>query len=172
MPPLPIIRPYDPLRDHAPFLTCIIVLQDSERRLEPDLPPGAEMAHAWREHLLHHCTAPRGQIYVAAHDQTLAGYIAIIDDVPPAGADDEQAPYTYINDLVVLPEYRQQGLGRALLEQAETYARARGATQLRLRALSKNQPAARLYRTLGFTDYRIELVKRLPERYRNAQRLG
>jgi hypothetical protein len=39
---------------------------------------------------------------------------------------------------------------------------AQGATILRINVLAKNEDAARLYGNFGFTDYRIQLIKRLP----------
>ena len=49
----------------------------------------------------------------------------------------------------------------ALLQRAEAYARERGMTVLRINVLAKNEVAGQLYRTLGFSDYRIQLLKRL-----------
>jgi len=39
-----MIRDYDPARDREQLRTCVVELQDSERRLEPTLPAGEAMA--------------------------------------------------------------------------------------------------------------------------------
>jgi ribosomal protein S18 acetylase RimI-like enzyme len=61
----------------------------------------------------------------------------------------------------VLPAYRRRGLGRALLERAVAFARGKGAKALRVGVLARNEGAARLYRSLGFGDYTIQLNKPL-----------
>jgi ribosomal protein S18 acetylase RimI-like enzyme len=103
-----------------------------------------------------------GRILVAEIGQRIIGLAAVLARVIPNDPDEEQTPYAYISDLVVLPEYRGRGVGHALLEQAESYARSAGATILRINVLAKNEDAARLYANFGFTDYRVQLVKRLP----------
>jgi ribosomal protein S18 acetylase RimI-like enzyme len=91
----------------------------------------------------------------------VVGFVGVIASVTPNEPDEEATPYTYISDLVVLPAYRRRGIGSALLRHAEAYARERGMTLLRINVLAKNQLAGRLYRTFGFSDYRIQLVKRI-----------
>jgi ribosomal protein S18 acetylase RimI-like enzyme len=76
--------------------------------------------------------------------------------------DEDQTPYAYISDLIVLPRYRRRGIGRALLDRAEALVRSSGAKVLRGGVLAKNEPAARLYRSAGFAGYQLQLVKKLP----------
>ena len=52
--------------------------------------------------------------------------------------------------LAVDPAVQQQGLGRALLEEAMATARQRGAGALFLEVASSNGPARALYAVLGF----------------------
>lgn len=121
-----------------------------------------EMADAYINLLLERCSGASGRILVAEIGQTIVGLAAVMARVIPNNPEEEQTPYAYISDLVVLPDYRGRGVGHALLEQAETYVRSAGATILRINALAKNEDAARLYRNFGFTDYRVQLIKRLP----------
>lgn len=51
--------------------------------------------------------------------------------------------------LAVDPQYRQQGIGRSLLEQLRTGAASRGAKRLLLE-MRKGNPAEALYRNFGF----------------------
>ncbi len=57
--------------------------------------------------------------------------------------DPDEAPkgFAYVSDLTVLTQYRGRGLARALLSRAKQYARKRGATTLRVLALSQNTVA-------------------------------
>jgi ribosomal protein S18 acetylase RimI-like enzyme len=56
----------------------------------------------------------------------------------------------WIEELFVAPEYRQRGLGRALVQQVEAYARQEDLKGIDLEAYQGNTPASVLYRTEGF----------------------
>jgi ribosomal protein S18 acetylase RimI-like enzyme len=53
-------------------------------------------------------------------------------------------------DLFVLPEARQRGVGRALMERARHFAQATGASRLELSTAKDNRPAQALYESLGY----------------------
>ncbi|HSG65184.1 MAG TPA: GNAT family N-acetyltransferase [Gammaproteobacteria bacterium] len=61
-------------------------------------------------------------------------------------------PLLNIHDLAVLPQYRGQGIGRALLSAAEGHARENGCCRLTLEVQDDNRPARELYRRFGFDD--------------------
>lgn len=69
-------------------------------------------------------------------------------------------PLLNIHDLAVVPERRGQGVGRALLSAAESFARARGCVKLSLEVLEENTGAQKLYESFGFRDYQIGGVER------------
>lgn len=156
-----MIRPYDPTRDHAGASACIVELQEFERALEPALPPGLAMADAYLAVLVGRCAQHAGQLFVAEVEGQIVGFAAVLGRIEPEAPDQEQAAHTYVSDLVVLPAHRNCGIGRKLLEQAETLARRLGTTRLEIGVLSKNPDAARLYRGFGFADFRIMMTKRL-----------
>ena len=52
--------------------------------------------------------------------------------------------------LMVAAGHRRRGVGRALLEQAVTWARAAGVRKLELHVFPWNEPAIRLYEQFGF----------------------
>lgn len=62
-------------------------------------------------------------------------------------------PLLHIQDLAVIPDYRGQGVGRALLEAVEEQALDHGCCKLTLDVQDDNQPARALYERFGFTDY-------------------
>ena len=53
-------------------------------------------------------------------------------------------------DLYVIPEMRQQGIGRALMERSHEFAQASGALRLELSTAKDNRPAQALYESLGY----------------------
>ncbi len=62
-------------------------------------------------------------------------------------------PFLNVHDLAVLPEHRGRGLGRALLDEAERRARARGCVKMTLEVHDSNAGAKRLYRDFGFAGW-------------------
>lgn len=69
--------------------------------------------------------------------------------------------HSYILLLYVLPAYRRQGIGSALMLHAETLARERGDRQIALQVFQSNQPALNLYRQIGYETQSIWMVKPL-----------
>jgi len=85
-------------------------------------------------------------VLVAEIDGTVAGYVRMSQPSPiPAGDH-----VLMISGLAVDPAFQRRGVGRALIDAAAEEARARGARRLRLRVLSHNTAAMRLYESTGF----------------------
>lgn len=63
--------------------------------------------------------------------------------------------------LYVVPEHRRRGVGKALMEYAQTWARARGDKQIGLQVFSSNTPALNLYNQLGFQTQSLWMIKPL-----------
>jgi GNAT superfamily N-acetyltransferase len=61
-------------------------------------------------------------------------------------------PLINIHDLAVLPEYRGQGLGRALLDAVERNARLRRCCKVTLEVQENNHRARRVYKAAGFAQ--------------------
>jgi ribosomal protein S18 acetylase RimI-like enzyme len=70
----------------------------------------------------------------------------------PMAADGEetQPDEFYVSHLAVLPEFRRQGVGRALLNHADTLARAAALTKCSLCVDIDNPNAQHLYQSQGF----------------------
>lgn len=67
----------------------------------------------------------------------------------------------YVNELVVDAQRRRQGVGRALLNEAEKHALVLGAKRLDLTVWSFNSDAIRVYERCGMTPQRIIYEKPL-----------
>jgi GNAT superfamily N-acetyltransferase len=67
--------------------------------------------------------------------------------------------HAYIFLLYVNPDHRRQGIGSALMQQAEMWAKARGDRQIGLQVFQQNQPALNLYEKLGYRPQSIWMVK-------------
>jgi GNAT superfamily N-acetyltransferase len=60
-------------------------------------------------------------------------------------------PGLYLEDIFVLPEYRRQGIGKALMMSVAKIAFERGCGRLEWSVLDWNQPAIEFYQSLGAT---------------------
>lgn len=61
-------------------------------------------------------------------------------------------PYFYVHDLIVRPEFRGQGLGRALLDELVRLSQEKEYCKLTLEVREDNAVAQKLYRSLGFAE--------------------
>lgn len=69
--------------------------------------------------------------------------------------------HTNVFLLYVDPNYRQQGIGSALMHHAEAWARAQGDRQIGLQVFQTNQVALNLYQNLGYQPQSLWMVKPL-----------
>lgn len=86
------------------------------------------------------------RIFVA-EDRTVIGFLAV-------EVYHENQDYIYLNDFAVAAEYRNKGIGSALLKAAESYARDINTLTLCLHVEKMNLPAMQLYENLGYEKYR------------------
>jgi ribosomal protein S18 acetylase RimI-like enzyme len=170
------IRAYRPDVDTEGVRACLVELQDHERTFEPALTEGAAMADAHLALLIDRCLDWDGCMFVALDGAHVVGVVCVWARVPPDGPDDVPTDHAYVADLAVLATHRGRGIGRALLERAEAFARRRGSTTLRVGVRSRNQAARGLYASAGFAEDRLELVKPLTgldvRRVRSGRRSG
>ena len=97
-----------------------------------------------------------GTLYVAELNGTIAGTVMYLRTQNPAyQTADWQIPYDSpvltLHILAIHPEYQGRGMGRALMDYAETLAKERGALAVRLDTHEGNTPACRLYESCGYS---------------------
>ena len=155
------IRDFRHPNDLPAVRMCVIELQEHERALDPRVPPGPAIADAYLDGLFLRCDRLEGRLFVAEADGQVVGYVSVLAACRSDAPDDDSAPYAYVEDLVVLPNHRGRGLGRALLGRAEAYAASRGRSTVRLRVKGGNGTARGFYARGGFAEYEVELEKRL-----------
>src|SRR6476646_4876661 len=124
--------------------------------------------------------------FIPASSQTEAGYGSFLGtqlDTPSVGVfvaedDGEVIGYTYsglegrdymslrgpagvLYDIVVDPEHRRSGVGRALLDATVASLKTRGAPMVVLSTAERNEPAQRLFAGAGFRRTMIEMTREL-----------
>ncbi len=67
----------------------------------------------------------------------------------------------FVFDVEVQTQQRGKGFGRAIMLAAESYARDRGATALRLHVFGSNTVARSLYESLGYETTNVNMSKSL-----------
>ena len=88
-------------------------------------------------------------------------FVAMADDQPVGMVTTTSfGPSAWIGNLIVEPDFRSRGIGRALMEHAIDQLRERGATTVRLEG---DPPGIPLYRKLGFVDEFESCRLNLPE---------
>jgi RimJ/RimL family protein N-acetyltransferase len=87
---------------------------------------------------------PDAAVFVADDEGAIVGRLSV--------ARDPHSASRHVADLglMVASSHRRRGIGRALLEQAEAWARDAGVRKLELHVFPWNEPAIRLYEDCGF----------------------
>lgn len=156
-----LYRDFNAAKDEAAMRACIMELQDYERMIYTRLPPGEAVVDDCIRHMLEQCRQYDGRIIVAEVDGAVAGFITVLNRVVSERPDDGKLEYGLISDLVVLDGHRGQGIGRALIGQAEFHAKASGVEWLRIGVIVGNSAAEHLYASMGFSPWHVEHEKRL-----------
>jgi len=94
---------------------------------------------------------------VAEHDGAVAGYTyAGVEGVDYMSL---RGPAGVLYDIVVDPEHRKHGVGKALLEATIKALEERGAPQIVLSTAEPNESAQRLFARAGFRRTMIEMTR-------------
>jgi ribosomal protein S18 acetylase RimI-like enzyme len=141
-----------------------LYLQSAEHHTELDSDfyriPDLEAVVAYYEDLAGEIKTEPLACFVAESDGNLVGTVEVrISDLPSRHS---MLRPRYIGsvDIVVDPDRRHQGIGKALMQRAETWARDQGATSLMLDMLRANEQALAFYTALGYEDHGALLLKR------------
>jgi ribosomal protein S18 acetylase RimI-like enzyme len=86
------------------------------------------------------------RVLVAELGDAVVGYVTL---GPPTALRFNQHVLK-VQGLAIAPAYQRQGIARALMRAAIAEAKRQGVLRLRLRVLATNEPALRLYRSIGF----------------------
>ena len=135
--------------EERPALVCFFrELATAER---PGDPEAGERAEAGLRHSLEAWDWLRSEscfLLLALVAGRPAGYVLAVR-IPKA---DERVGFLFVDELVVLPAFRRQGVARALLRRLQALVEEIGLAGIRLLVRPENGPARSLYRTLGFAE--------------------
>jgi len=101
--------------------------------------------------------APDAVLLVAVVNPVVIGYAyAVLDESYDYMA--LRGPAGILHDIIVDPEHRGRGAGRLLLEAVLAQLRSRGAPRVVLSTAERNEPAQRLFASVGFRRTMIEMT--------------
>lgn len=98
----------------------------------------------------------QGRVYCARRAGEAVGMVSVLFSLSTA----EGGRVGWLEDLIVDPAHRRQGLGRGLLSHALVQARALGCSRLSLLTDADNDLARRLYTQAGFDTSTMVLLRR------------
>ena len=136
-----MIRDFDEKVHLAGVRACLIELQDFERSLDPRLPSGTEIVDDLIPNIMDRCASCDGRVLVAELNEAVVGFVTILAKVRSDEIEEGDIEYGLVSDVVVARKYRKQGIGRKLLEAAESYAKSKGVRWLRIGVLAENHSA-------------------------------
>jgi ribosomal protein S18 acetylase RimI-like enzyme len=116
-----------------------------------------EIANEYLHNLLKTCEKNNGKIFVAEDGGKIVGMIAVVIH----NQHDKLKPHGAITDLIVLPEYRDKGVGKNLINKAEKYIKDSGIDIIQASILSPLIKAQHMYTRNGYEEYEMILRKRL-----------
>jgi diamine N-acetyltransferase len=83
------------------------------------------------------------------------GYLA----AGPKDIDYRKSKYCEVENMGVLPDYKSQGIGKALMEKSFEWAKSKGYQKMFVNAYIQNVPAISFYKKNGFSEIDISLEK-------------
>lgn len=154
-----IVREYTK-EDIAGIKQCLLELQEFEKLLEPDRLSGIEIAHDYLEHLLQMSKQEKGKLFVVEINNEIVGMISVVIE-PDIRHLKKAGNVAYISDVIILPEYRDKGIMKDLLEKAEEYAKSKQIKAIQTALLTKHTEGIEGFTRNGFKTYEIILHKKL-----------
>lgn len=114
---------------------------------------GQELSQFVKENLVNELLLRKNaQVVLAFSDEKAVGLVILMEGFSTFSC----RPLLNIHDVVVLREYRGQGISKMLLAKAEEIALSLGCCKLTLEVLEGNKLAQAAYRASGFEGYQLD----------------
>lgn len=160
----------DPARDEPAVTELSLACADYALLVTGENPKQSDGADFFRDAPPGHPAESMLKLGILDRDDRMLGVIDVVRDYP------EPATW-YVGLLLIHPDHRRRGLGRAAMAGLEGFARDAGISRLMLSVVGANADASRFWTSLGFRETRriasrigakdhalIEFERRLQER--------
>ncbi len=118
-------------------------------------------ATAAMDRLIQRAADTGGTVLVAELNGAVVGHLVLTFERMGPFIREELRHHAHVADLFVRAALRGQGIGAALMAEAERRAIARGVPRITLGVVHGNTGAERAYRRAGYRSYALEMVKDL-----------
>ncbi|WP_262028657.1 GNAT family N-acetyltransferase [Microvirga sp. Mcv34] len=118
-------------------------------------------AAEYYDELMQRLSRRNGRIVLAVTERVVVGAMGFSVDQDAAYVVEDVRHHGTVTDLIVHADRRGQGIGQALLTEAERLTREAGLKRLVIGVLAANERAERTYRAFGFEPYVSILSKEL-----------
>ena len=141
-----------------------VSMKDHHAALAPQFGPPRNDEDSWqrrRAHYVEWIQEPGTFVLIAISDKKPVGYALVrIKDMDMISWKLE-GQYACVETLAVLPEFRGQGIGTALLAQVETRIHEQGITSMSLTVLAANGRGKTFYERHGYATEFVSLGKEI-----------
>lgn len=96
-------------------------------------------------------------LLVAEVDTKLVGYLKA--EIKQRSQVHKHGRKLYIRYLIVSEKHRSRGIGTALIKEAERFAKTKNIPFMTLKTSPKNNPTRGSYKSMGFEDIYVEMIK-------------
>jgi len=155
-----VIRPYE-ASDRAAVVDLVHQLNLFEDAISADRARDLKAAEACLDSDLSRIARDGGAVMVAVDGREVVGMMCFVLEQPQPYLKAEIAQVGWVSELVIDERHRGQGIGTALLEEAERLARQHGVKRLMIGAIVGNHIARKAYERFGFRPAVMELAKDL-----------
>ncbi len=121
----------------------------SERRLARPYMKDYDVLGETPDQWPRHFDVSRWGLLLARSEQGLVGGAAVAFDTPELDMLEGRTDLAVLWDIRIVPAHRRHGVGSALFEAVETWARERGCRQLKVETQNNNVAACRFYARQG-----------------------
>ncbi|MEA3438696.1 MAG: GNAT family N-acetyltransferase [Chloroflexota bacterium] len=148
-------------RDYQQLCTLIDQVDRLHREHLPHIFQKAEGPTRQREYVLGLIAADNVGVFAAEQDGRLIGLVVVIvrvaSDIPIL------VPRTFalIENICVDRDHRNQGIGRALVEHAQLWAKEKGADSIELTVYEFNNEAWQFYESMGYFTESRRMTRKL-----------
>ena len=92
-------------------------------------------------------------LFIAEHEGRVVGFVS--GELRESSPTFRSKMWASVDDVFVEPDYRNLGVGRALVEGVKSWARERDADGISLQVAAANERARKFYRDLGFREVSV-----------------
>lgn len=146
--------------DEPAILALVKDEMSAHERLDPRFRPRADAVGRYAIYLRDRMREIDSTVFVAEEEGRVIG--VAIGSMRVQDAFFETRRYGYVSDLMVMPEARRRGIGRALWTRVALWFRSVGISVVRLHVATKSTEARGFWKSVGAEDFLAEAWIDLP----------